>query len=125
MEIERTFRTMPTDSAQGRSPFESDLIQNPNDQESEELSDQEYDGAGRPINRWSERIARDQVRAANEVLETAGIIEEYATVKKREAKARKLKEEESRAGLSLLDYGRYSLYLGTWGIIGLRRRIMV
>ena len=110
---------------QGRSPYEQDLIQDFDDQENQEHGEQEYDESGRPINIQSERIARDQVRAANEVLETAGIIEEYSTVKKREAKARKLKEEESRAGLRLLDYGRYSLQMGTWGIVGLRRRIMV
>ena len=110
---------------QGRSPYEQELIQDFDDQENQELGDQEYDGSGRPINLRSERIARDQVRAANEVLETAGIIEEYSTVKKREAKTRRLKEEESRAGLRLLDYGRYSLQMGTWGIVGLRRRIMV
>jgi hypothetical protein len=65
------------------------------------------------------------VRAANEVMQVTGIVEDSA-VAKAEAKLNKQrKNEETFTGLRLMEFGRASLVGGVWGVLGLRRRILV
>jgi hypothetical protein len=116
-----------SDLHQGRSPYESGLHHDESYEGRYFASEgeQDYDHAGRPINSASERFANDQVRAANEVLETAGIIENTLIVKAKELRLAQLKDRESGSGLGVLGLARESLVFGVWGVCGLPKRIMV
>jgi len=85
---------------------------------------QQYNDHGRPINPETKRRERDGVRAANEVMQVTGVVEDSAAAKA-EAKAYKLaKNEETFTGLRLMEVGRATLIGGVWGVLGLRRRVL-
>lgn len=86
---------------------------------------QQYNDHGRPINPETKRRERENVRAANEVMQVTGVVEDSIAAKA-EAKAYKQrKNEETFIGLRLMEIGRASLVGGVWGVLGLRRRILV
>jgi hypothetical protein len=86
---------------------------------------QEYNEHGHPRNPETKRRERENVRAANEVMQVTGVVEDSAAAKSK-AKAYKLeKNEETFTGLRLMEAGRAILVAGVWGVIGLRRRILV
>ena len=86
---------------------------------------QQYNDRGRPINPETKRRERENVRAANEVMQVTGVVEDSAAAKA-EAKAYKAaKNEETFTGLRLMEVGRGVLVGGVWGVLGLRRRILV
>ena len=86
---------------------------------------QQYNERGRPINPETKRRERENVRAANEVMQVTGVVEDSAAARA-EAKAYKAaKNEETFTGLRLMEVGRAALVGGVWGVLGLRRRILV
>jgi hypothetical protein len=58
-------------------------------------------------------------------MQVTGVVEDSAAAKA-EAKAYKAaKNEETFTGLRLMEVGRAALVGGVWGVLGLRRRILV
>jgi hypothetical protein len=68
---------------------------------------------------------RDHVRASNEVMQAAGIIEETAQIRAREKELDQTITDETEMGLRRLEIGRVLLVAGVWGVIGLKRRVLV
>ncbi len=86
---------------------------------------QRYDGHGRPINPETRQRMRDHIRASNEVMQAAGIIEETADVRARDKAFEETLNRETEMGLRRLEIGRVLLVAGVWGVCGFRRRILV
>jgi len=103
--------------ALGRSPYEEEVIQT-----SGINNDQQYNSQGRPRRPETRRRERIQVRAANEVVSVTGLIEDHRQ-KDKESTNERLRE--TFAGLRLMEVGRGIFVAGTWGVLGLRRRILV
>lgn len=68
---------------------------------------------------------RDHIRASNEVMQAAGIIEETADVQARDKAMEETLQRETEMGLRRLEVGRVLLVAGVWGVCGLRRRVLV
>jgi len=65
------------------------------------------------------------VQAANEVMQVTGVVEDMRAAR---AKAKAFNEEmleETFTGLRYIEFGRPVLVAGVWGVLGLRRRILV
>jgi len=73
----------------------------------------------------SRQRMRDHVRASNEVMQAAGIIEETADIQARDKVVESNIRQETEVGLRRLEFGRVLLVGGVWGVVGLRRRILV
>lgn len=86
---------------------------------------QQYDERGHPVNYETREKMRDHIRASNEVMHTAGIIEETADVQAREKVAEETMNKEVKMGWFHHKLGRKALVAGVWGVLGLRRRILV
>lgn len=89
---------------------------------------QQYDSRGRPMNRETMQQSRNLVRASNEVLAAAGIIETEEGFRKRDVekiKERDAREEDIQKAYRRRAYGQVALTSGVWGACGLRRRIEV
>lgn len=86
---------------------------------------QQYDARGHPINPETRQWTKDYVRAANEVMQAAGIIEDINEVRLREVKQARKLNEENNIGLKRLEYGRIAFIAGVWGVCVLRRRVLV
>lgn len=86
---------------------------------------QYYDEHGHPVNPETKRRQREQTRASNEVMQATGVVEESSVTKAKEKALREEEEKETIMGLRLLEFGRAALVGGVWGVLGLRRRILV
>lgn len=106
--------------ALGRNHYEEEIIR-----ESEGSSAQLYDARGRPRNPETKRREREQIRAANEVMQITGVVEDSNAAKLKENQAMFDKSLETYKGLRLLEGGRVVMVAGVWGVLGLRRRILV
>jgi hypothetical protein len=58
-------------------------------------------------------------------MQTTGVVEDSAAAKAEAKEYKDMKNEETFTGLRLMEIGRASLVGGTWGVLGLRRRILV
>jgi hypothetical protein len=65
------------------------------------------------------------VRAANEVMQVTGVVEDSLTAKIKANEYQAEKNEETLNGIRAMEYGRAVLVGGIWGVLGLRRRILV
>ncbi len=113
---------------QGRSPYDEELIENPRPTDNAEGivgTGQQYDERGHPINLETRQRIRDHIRASNEVLHAAGIIEETEEVKARDRKVQAVFLDEQRMGRRRRFIGPMVLVAGVWGVCGMRRRILV
>jgi len=111
-----------TSWALGRGPYEDTVVEGTG---VHVPGGQQYNERGRPINPETKRRERENVRAANEVMQVTGVVEDSAAAKA-EAKAyRVAKNEETFTGLRLMEVGRAALVGGVWGVLGLRRRILI
>jgi hypothetical protein len=54
-----------------------------------------------------------------------GIVEDAIAAKSKARASRQQKNVDTLAGLRLMELGRASLVGGVWGVLGLRRRILV
>lgn len=115
---------MWTDTEQGRSPYDEEVIMPP--AEPGVVQDgQQYDDRGHPINPRTRQWMRDYVRASNEVMQAAGIIEDTSEIRARETKLEARLKRDNDRGLRRLEVGRVVFIAGIWGVCGLRRRVMV
>lgn len=109
---------------QGRSPFEDELIESSEDGIRPE-NGQRYDEHGHPTNPNTRRREREQVRAANEVMQVTGVVEDGAAVKAKMKAMIHEKNQETITGFRIMEAGRAMLVTGVWGVLGFRRRILV
>jgi hypothetical protein len=68
---------------------------------------------------------RDHIRASNEVMLAAGVIEETSDIQARDKAFEESVNRETEMGLRRLEVGRVLLVAGVWGVGGFRRRILV
>lgn len=101
------------------------MPQNPEENSGVVGTGQRYDDRGHPVNYETRQRMRDHVRASNEVMQAAGIIEETADIQARDKVVEDALNEEMEMGLKRLEIGRVVLVAGVWGVCGLRRRILV
>lgn len=84
-----------------------------------------YNEHGHPRNPETKRRERESVRAANEVLQVTGVVEESLTAKLKATEHQNKKIDDTLYGLRLMGRGRAVLVSGVWGVHGLRRRVLV
>jgi hypothetical protein len=109
-------------SYQGRTPYEDEVVEIP---EAREGGVQQYNEHGRPRNPETKRRERENVRTANEVMLVTGIVEDALAAKSKDKASRQQKNRDTLTGLRLMELGRATLVGGVWGVLGLRRRILV
>ncbi|KAF4633624.1 hypothetical protein G7Y89_g4486 [Cudoniella acicularis] len=109
--------------ALGRGPYEDELLDEPPNQIFP--TGQQYNEHGHPRNPETKRREREHVRAANEVMQVTGVVEDSNAAKLKAAKYLRLKTNDTLTGLRLMEFGRAALVGGVWGVLGLRRRILL
>jgi hypothetical protein len=65
------------------------------------------------------------VQAANEVMQVTGVVEDSRAAKAKVKASNDDRMRETFAGLKYMEFGRPLLVAGVYGVIGLRRRILV
>jgi len=65
------------------------------------------------------------VQAANEVMQVTGVVEDSRAAKAKMKASNDDRLEETFTGLRFMEVGRPLLVAGVWGVLGLRRRILV
>jgi hypothetical protein len=113
----------PADLYQGRTRYEDEVIQAP--EGGAGPNGQQYNEHGYPRNPETRRREREHVRAANEVMQVTGVVEDSIVAKKKLLEYKEKKIEDTFTGLRLMEIGRAVLVGGVWGVLGLRRRILV
>ncbi|KUJ07670.1 uncharacterized protein LY89DRAFT_659889 [Mollisia scopiformis] len=108
--------------ALGRGHYEDEVIQ---DAAAENQGAQQYNDRGYPKNPETKRREREHVRAANEVMQVTGVVEDAVAAKEKANLYLAAKNQESFLGLRLMDACRTTFIGGVWGVIGLRRRILL
>lgn len=110
--------------ALGRGPYEDEVIFAETARETGGYR-QLYNAHGHPRNMETKRRERESVRAANEVMQVTGVVED-ALISRIKATAYQVnKNKETFTGIRLMDTGRTVLFCGLWGVLGLRRRVLV
>ncbi|KAI0471950.1 hypothetical protein GGR56DRAFT_656241 [Xylariaceae sp. FL0804] len=114
-----------TSLALGRSPY--DDVEEGTGQDDPHEPEKQYDSTGRIVNPETKKINRDIIRAHNEVMLVIGVAEpENPGITSAEAEsARRHHQYESRTGNTLMRFGRLVSVAGTWGLHGIRQRILV
>ncbi|KFY34447.1 hypothetical protein V494_06762 [Pseudogymnoascus sp. VKM F-4513 (FW-928)] len=114
-------------SALGRSPYNDELIVNddPGQSDGTVRIGQMYDDRGRPINPETTQRTKDLVRASNEVLQAAGIIEPNSDFRARDEALKAAREEDFDKAFRRRTIGGVLLTAGVWGTSGLRRRTLL
>lgn len=110
---------------QGRGHYEEEVIVNPEAEASTGPHQQLYNDRGYPRNPETKRQEREHVRAANEVMQVTGVVEDSLAAKVKASKYVAEKNQETLTGLRFMEAGRAVLVGGVWGVLGLRRRILV
>lgn len=86
---------------------------------------QQYNEHGHPRNPETRRRERENVRAANEVMQVTGVVEDSIAARAKAEEFVQRKNNDTFLGLRLMEAGRAALVGGVWGVLGLRRRILV
>ena len=86
---------------------------------------QQYNERGHPRNPETRRMERMMVLAANEVMQVTGVVEDSSVARSKAKEYLERKNEDTFLGRRLMDAGRAALVGGVWGVLGLRRRILV
>ena len=110
-------------SFQGRTRYEEQVLQVP--EGGIGADGQQYNDLGNPRNPETRRRERENVRAANEVMQVVGVVEDSIVAKKKSQEYKEQKIQDTFLGLRLMELGRAVLVSGVWGTLGLRRRILV
>ncbi|OBT81639.1 hypothetical protein VE02_09650 [Pseudogymnoascus sp. 03VT05] len=114
-------------SALGRSPYNDELIVNddPGQSDGTVQTGQQYDDRGRPVNPETTQRTKNLVRASNEVLQAAGIIEPNADYRARDEALKAARQEDFEKAFRRRTIGGVLLAAGVWGTSGLRRRTLL
>ncbi|KAL2068507.1 hypothetical protein VTL71DRAFT_14844 [Oculimacula yallundae] len=111
-----------TAMALGRGVYEDELIETATEGSQ---STQLYNDRGHPRNPETRRREREHVRAANEVMQVTGVVEDSLAAKEKFTQNMHDKHQELLIGLRFMEIGRAVLVGGVWGVMGLRRRILL
>lgn len=65
------------------------------------------------------------MRAANEVMQVTGVVEDAMAAREKATQMIFDKHQELVLGLRFIEVGRAVLVGGVWGVMGLRRRVLV
>ncbi|KAG9232624.1 hypothetical protein BJ875DRAFT_73251 [Amylocarpus encephaloides] len=109
----------------GRGPYEKEVVEGTTDERGEKSSGQQYNEHGHPKNPETKRREREHVRAANEVMQVTGIVEDSIAAKAIATESLMSKNRDTLSGIRAMEYGRALLVGGIWGVLGLRRRILL
>ncbi|KAI0897822.1 hypothetical protein F4806DRAFT_378647 [Annulohypoxylon nitens] len=114
-----------TSLALGRSPYD-DVVQGEGPDDVHE-PEKQYDSLGRIINSRTKQIIKDVIRAHNEVMLVIGVAEPESTgINIADLESTKQHQEyESDTGRTLYQLGTSLGILNTWGVLNIRRRILV
>ncbi|XXG99934.1 hypothetical protein Hte_006275 [Hypoxylon texense] len=114
-----------TSLALGRSPYD-DVVPGEGEADPHE-PDKQYDGTGRIVNPQTKQIIKDVIRAHNEVMQVIGVAEpENGGISAADLETARLYHEyESDTGRTLYQFGSSLGILSTWGVLNIRRRILV
>ncbi|KAI1215057.1 uncharacterized protein F4807DRAFT_19323 [Annulohypoxylon truncatum] len=114
-----------TSLALGRSPYD-DVVQGEGPEDTHE-PEKQYDGLGRIVNPRTKQIIKDVIRAHNEVMLVIGVAEpENTGINIADLELTKQHQEyESDTGKTLYQLGTSLGILNTWGVLNIRRRILV
>ncbi|KAG4434398.1 hypothetical protein IFR05_010131 [Cadophora sp. M221] len=113
-----------TAMALGRGHYEDEIIQTAGEG-SQNQRTQEYNDRGHPRNPETKRREREHVRAANEVMQVTGVVEDVMAVREKATQTIFEKHQELVLGLRFMEVGRAVLVGGVWGVMGLRRRVLL
>jgi hypothetical protein len=118
--------------SQGRSPYEDEVLYPEESKEGDNSAcsdpndhDQQYDDRGHPVNPEKRQWVKEYVRASNEVLQAAGIIESKLQAVTRinsEHQAAMFTDFVGNIGVSM---GMKLMAVGLSGLYGFRRRMLV
>ncbi|OTA67488.1 hypothetical protein K449DRAFT_430714 [Hypoxylon sp. EC38] len=114
-----------TSLALGRSPYD-DVVPGEGEADPHE-PEKQYDSLGRIINPQTKQIIKDVIRAHNEVMLVIGVAEpENGGINAADVEmAKQYSEYESDTGRTLYQLGTSLGVLSTWGVLNVRRRILV
>ncbi|KAI1466410.1 uncharacterized protein F4812DRAFT_78050 [Daldinia caldariorum] len=114
-----------TSLALGRSPYD-DVVPGEGEADPHE-PEKQYDSTGRIVNPRTKRIIKDIIRAHNEVMLVIGVAEpENGGISLAEQEiTRQYHEYESDTGKTLYQAGSTLGIICTWGVLNIRRRILV
>lgn len=65
------------------------------------------------------------MRAANEVMQVTGVVEDSIAAKVQATEILFNKNRDTLTGIRAMEWGRALMVGGIWGVLGLRRRILV
>jgi hypothetical protein len=108
---------------QGRSPYE-DVVEGTGEEDPHEPK-RHYDEKGRIVNRETKTIIKDIIRSHNEVMQVIGVAELENNSAEDGILVKEHEQYETETGQWLLKIGRGLTIVGSWGIQGLRQRLMV
>ncbi|KAH9210993.1 hypothetical protein DL95DRAFT_342430 [Leptodontidium sp. 2 PMI_412] len=106
----------------GRGHYEDEIIETAAEGSQ---STQEYNDRGHPRNPETKRREREHVRAANEVMQVTGVVEDAMAAREKATQMIFDKHQELVLGLRFIEVGRAVLVGGVWGVMGLRRRVLL
>ncbi|KAI1406425.1 hypothetical protein F4819DRAFT_481534 [Hypoxylon fuscum] len=114
-----------TSLALGRSPYD-DVVPGEGEADPHE-PDKQYDNTGRLVNPLTKRIIKDVIRAHNEVMLVIGVAEpENNGINAADLEiAKQYQEYESDTGRTLYQLGSSLGIFQTWGVLNIRRRLLV
>ncbi|POS87351.1 hypothetical protein EPUL_002891, partial [Erysiphe pulchra] len=108
--------------ALGRGHYDDEVVWN---SEADKANCQRYNSRGHPKNPETKKREKDHIRAANEVMQVTGVVEDAAAARLKSSLDEADKQLESFIGFRLIDFCRTCLHTGVWPILGLRRRILL
>ncbi|OTB07827.1 hypothetical protein M426DRAFT_8425 [Hypoxylon sp. CI-4A] len=114
-----------TSLALGRSPYD-EVVPGEGEEDARE-PEKQYDATGRIVNPQTKQIIKNVIRAHNEVMLVIGVAEPENrgfSVSDMEL-AKQYHEYESDTGRTLYQIGTSLGILSTWGVLNIRRRILV
>ncbi|KAK0109405.1 hypothetical protein ONS95_002103 [Cadophora gregata] len=111
-----------TAMALGRGHYEDEIIETAVEGST---STQQYNDRGHPRNPETKRREREHVRAANEVMQVTGVVEDSLAARQKIMQLMNDKNQETFTGLRFMEIGRGVLVGGVWGVMGLRRRVLL
>ncbi|CAG8956154.1 hypothetical protein HYFRA_00012071, partial [Hymenoscyphus fraxineus] len=113
----------------GRGPYEPEVVESSSGEASSSSSSsnprQLYNDHGRPRNPETKRREREHVRAANEVMQVTGVVEDSIAARVQATEILFKKNRDTLTGIRAMEWGRALMVGGIWGVLGLRRRILL
>ncbi|KAI6248026.1 hypothetical protein HI914_03256 [Erysiphe necator] len=108
--------------ALGRGHYEDEVVWN---SEADKANSQRYNSRGHPKHPETRKREKDHIRAANEVMQVTGVVEDAAAARAKLSLDEADKQIESFIGFRLIDICKTCLHTSVWPILTLRRGILL